>query len=65
MTQLVIGIEMIIEDSKNKVTLHSVKDSQEVDVTDKFLIYCKINSLPLESQAEIEGAAIKFSKTFA
>ncbi len=62
MTQLVISIKMTIEDSRNKVTLHSVKNSQGVDVTDKFLTYCKTNSLPLESQTEIEGAATEFSE---
>lgn len=65
MTQLVISIEITIEDDKNNTKLLSVKDSQGGDITDEFKVFCKKNSLPIESQANIESAAVNFSKVNA
>lgn len=62
MAKLVINVDVEIEDDiQAKVTINGVKDSQGTDITDTFRNYCEENKLPLDTQDQIEKAAVDFA----
>jgi hypothetical protein len=62
MTSVVINIDVAIErGSQAKATFHAAKNSQGVDISDTFQKYCHDDGLRLDTQADIEKAAVDFS----
>lgn len=60
MERLSSNIKITIHDGGNDAAVQSVKTALGNDITDRFISYCRINSLPIGSRAEIESATTYF-----
>lgn len=60
MERLASNIKITLHDGGSDTAVRSVKTVLGNDITDRFISYCKTNSLPIGNREEIESATIYF-----